>query len=105
MKRKVQRRPAKSTGVSRVTSAVEASALSPAPPPYLFVDLSSVHEDAFSELVSAYKEQVKRSDYSDLARIDNFKQRLLNITLTAAGAFGSITDAIIHLIKSDGSDQ
>lgn len=85
-----------------------ASALSPAPPPYLFVDLSSVHEDAFGELVSAYKEQVKRSDYSDLARIENFKERLLNIILTSADTLGSITEAIknaIHLVKGDSTSQ
>ena len=83
-----------------------ASALSPAPPPYLFVDLSGVHERAFGEFVAAYKEQVKRSDFSDLERIDNLRLRVLSIVLTAADWIDPIKGAIadtIHMVGENGA--
>lgn len=97
-----------SRGPYLFTYTQPASGLSPAPPPYLFVDLSSVHEKAFGELIIAYKEQVKRSNYSDLVRINNFKQRILSIVLTAADTLGPITDVIknaVLLVKGDGADH
>ncbi|NOT85984.1 MAG: hypothetical protein HOP02_14645 [Methylococcaceae bacterium] len=95
-----------SRGPYLFTYTQPASSLAPASPPYLFVDLSSVHEAAFGELISAYKEQVKRSDFSDLIRINNFKERLLSIMLTAADTINPITDAIknaIHMVKGDSA--
>ena len=85
-----------------------ASALSPVPPPYLFVDLSNVHERAFSEFITAYKEQVKRPDYSDLARIDNLRLRILSIVLTAADWIDPIKGAIagtVHMTEEDKTDK
>ena len=80
------------------------STLSPVSPPYLFLDLSTVHERAFGEFIRAYKEQVKRTDYTDLARIDNLRLRLLSIVLTAADWIdpvkGALTD-ILHLAKGE----
>jgi len=84
------------------------SALSLVPPPYLFVDLSSVHELAFGEFVSAYKEQIKRSDYTDLKRIDNLRLRLLSIVLTAADWTTPIKGAIaeiLHVAKGEGDPE
>jgi hypothetical protein len=82
-----------------------ASALSPVPPPYLFVDLSNIHERAFGEFIAAYKEQVKRTDYTDLERIDNLRLYLLNIVLTSTDWIGPIKGAIediLHIAKDDG---
>lgn len=88
------------------TQPVSSSA--PASPPYLLVDLSNVHEAAFAELVRAYKEQVKRSNYSDADRINNFQERLLSIVLTAADTITPITDAIknvILMVKGDAGGK
>lgn len=82
------------------------STLSPVPPPYLFVDLSYVHERAFGEFIAAYKEQVKRTDYTDLQRIDNLRIRLLNILLMAADWIDPIKKSmasIIHLAEREGN--
>ena len=71
-------------------------------PPYLFIDLSNVHERAFGEFIAAYKEQVKRNDFSDLERIDTFRLRVLSIILTAADWVGPIKGAVadtVHLVK------
>lgn len=83
------------------------SGLSTVPSPYLFVDLSSVHEGAFGEFIAAYKEQVKRTDYNDLERIDNLRLRILSIILTAADWLGPIKGAIadtVHMVKEDSTD-
>jgi hypothetical protein len=50
--------------------AQPASKLSPVPPPFLFMDLSDVHERAFPEIIAAFRAQVKRDDISDRAKID-----------------------------------
>lgn len=76
------------------------------PPPYLFLDLSGVHEHAFSEFIAAYKEQIKRTDYTDLGRIDNLRLRLLNIVLTAADWVDPIKGAIadiLHMAEKEDS--
>lgn len=79
-----------------------ASTLFPIPPPYLFVDLSDVHERAFGEFISAYKAQVKRTDIADLERIKTLRLRLLSIFLTAADWVTPIKKAvaeIVHIVK------
>jgi hypothetical protein len=86
-----------------------ASAQSPAPPPYLFVDLSNVHEGAFGEYMTAYKEQVKRTDYGDRERIDGFRLRLLSIILTSADWVDPIRSALadtVHMAQQEsGGDD
>jgi hypothetical protein len=83
-----------------------ASTLSQVPPPYLFLDLSSVHERAFGEFITAYQAQVKRTDYTDLERIDNLRLHLLSIVLTAADWIDPIKGAIANILhvaeKEDG---
>ena len=54
------------------------------PAPFLLLDLSNVHERAFGEFVSAYKEQVRQPQFSDRHRIDTFRLRLLSVVLTSA---------------------
>jgi hypothetical protein len=79
-----------------------ASTLLPMPPPYLFVDLSDVHELAFGEFISAYKAQVKRTDIADLERIETLRLRLLSIVLTARDWVNPIKKAvgdIVHIVK------
>ncbi|MCP4342866.1 MAG: hypothetical protein GY799_29285 [Desulfobulbaceae bacterium] len=81
-----------------------ASTLSTVPPPYLFLDLSRVHERAFGEFVAAYKEQIKRTDYTDRERIDNLRLRLVSIVLTAADWIGPVKGAmadILHMAKEE----
>ena len=87
-----------SRGPCLFTFVRPSSTLVPVPPPYLFVDLSSVHQRAFGEFIAAYKEQVKRSDFSDLERVKNFRLRILSIILTAADWIGPIEGAIAEVV-------
>jgi len=87
-----------SRGPYLFTFARPASELSPVPPPYLFVDLSRVHPRAFSEFIAAYKEQVKRTDYSDRERIDGLRLHVLNIILTAADWVGPVRGAVADTV-------
>ena len=94
-----------SRGPYLFTYAKPVSALATVPPPYLVLDLSPVHERAFTEVVAAYKEQVKRVDYTDMQRIDTLRLRVLNIVLTAADWIDPITRAmttIVHVGVPDG---
>ena len=91
-----------SRGPYLFTYVSPASTLSPIPPPYLFVDLSDVHDGAFSEFIRAYKAQVKRTDIDDYERIETFRLELLSIVLTATGWVTPIKKAvedIIHIVK------
>jgi hypothetical protein len=81
------------------------STSSPAAPPYLFLDLSAVHGRAFGEFIRAYKEQVKRTDYTDLARIDNLRLRLLSIVLTAADWMSPIQGAVGDILRMAKGDE
>jgi hypothetical protein len=87
-----------SRGPYLFTYARPVSNLSPVPPPYLFVDLSPVHERAFSEFIAAYKAQVKRSDYTDRERIETFRLRLLSIVLTATDWIGPARAAVADIV-------
>jgi hypothetical protein len=60
------------------------SGLERVPPPFLFVDLSNVHERAFGEFVAAYKEQVRQPQFSERDRIDTFRLRMLSVVLTSS---------------------
>jgi hypothetical protein len=42
------------------TYGQSASKLTPVPPPFLFIELSDIHERAFPEIISAFRAQVKR---------------------------------------------
>jgi DNA-binding beta-propeller fold protein YncE len=80
------------------TYAAPASRLESVPPPYLFVDLSDIHEKAFPEFISAFREQVKREDISDGRRIDTFRLRLLQIILTASDWLPGVQKAIADIV-------
>lgn len=85
--------------------ASPASKMESVPPPFLFVDLSDVHEKAFGEVLSAFKEQVKREDVSDRARIDTLRLRLLTITLTAADWVSPVQKALADIVRSAGGED
>jgi hypothetical protein len=84
------------------TYAAPATNLQSVPPPYLFVDLSDVHERAFGELLSAFREQVKRQDISDRARIDTLRLKILETVLTASDWVTPVQKAIADIVHSTG---
>jgi len=91
-----------STDLSRgpyiFTYATPASQLDAVPPPYLFVDLSNVDPRAFAEVLSAFRQQVKRDDVTDRARIDTLRLKLLQIALTASDWVEPIEGGVQHLV-------
>jgi hypothetical protein len=80
--------------------ASPASKLEPVPAPYLFVDLSDVHERAFGEFLAAFQAQVKREDIGDRVRIETLRLRVLDITLTAADWVSPIQKAIADIVRT-----
>jgi len=81
------------------TYATPASRLNAVPPPYLFVDLSKVDPRAFGEVLSAFREQVKRDDVTDRARIDTLRLKILQIALTASDWVEPIENGVQHLVS------
>lgn len=59
-------------------------------PPYLFVDLSDWPVSTYPEVIAAYRDQVKRADYTDRERIENYRLVILKFLQIAAGATPSI---------------
>jgi hypothetical protein len=82
------------------TYALPASTFEPVPPPFLFVDLSDVHDRAFGEFLAAFQAQVKREDFRDQAKLQTFRLRLLDVTLTAADWVSPIQKAIADIVRS-----
>jgi hypothetical protein len=62
--------------------------------------LSDVHERAFPEIIDAFKAQVKREDFSDRAKIDTLRLKLLSIILTAADVTGPVQKAMADIVHS-----
>jgi hypothetical protein len=77
-----------------------ASKSQPVAPPYLFVDLSDIHERAFPEFISAFRAQVKSDDLHGEARINTLRLKLLSIALTAADWTTPIQKAIADIAYS-----
>src|SRR5713101_4549804 len=82
------------------TYAAPATNLESVLPPYLFVDLSDVHERAFGELLAAFREQVKRQDVSDRARIDTLRIKVLQTILTASDWVTPVQKAIADIVHA-----
>jgi hypothetical protein len=80
--------------------AKPASNVAPVPPPFLFLDLSDVHERAFPEIIAAFKAQVKREDITDRAKIDTLRLGLLNIVLTAADWVSPVQKALADIVHT-----
>ncbi len=97
-----------SGGPYLLTYATKVSDLSPLPPPFLFVDLTNVRPRAFALFVAAYAAQVKRPDFSDGARLGDFRLEVANILLTAADWVQPVSAAVADIAhfaeakKSDG---
>jgi hypothetical protein len=90
-----------------LTYATKVSDLSPLPPPFLFVDLTNVRPRAFPRFVAAYAAQVKRPEFSDGERLNDFRLTLLNIILTAADLVQPVSAAmadIAHFAEAKKSD-
>jgi len=82
------------------TYASPASKIEPVPPPFLFVDLSDVHERAFGEMLAAFQSQVKREDISDQARIHTMRLRILQVALTAADWVSPVQKAVADIVRT-----
>jgi hypothetical protein len=80
--------------------AKPASNVTPVPPPFLFMDLSDVHERAFPEIIAAFKAQVKRENISDRAKIDTLRLKVLSIALTAADWLVPVRKAVADIVYS-----
>ncbi|WP_041801598.1 hypothetical protein [Rhodopseudomonas palustris] len=93
-----------SRGPYLFTYAAPASQMDSVPPPFLFVDLSDVHEDAFAELLAAFKAQVKRDDISDEARIRTLRLQVLQIALKASDWISPVQKAIGDIVHSVTAD-
>jgi hypothetical protein len=87
------------------TYASPASSMDSVPPPFLFVDLSNVHEQAFGELIAAFRAQVKRDDITDQARIRTLRLTILDIALTAADWVNPVEKAIAEIVYSPSADD
>ncbi|MGE0257135.1 MAG: hypothetical protein AB7T18_00130 [Alphaproteobacteria bacterium] len=77
-----------------------ASSQEQVPPPYLLVDLTGVDPRAYGVLLSAFREQVKRDDMSDKARIGTLQQRVLNVILIASDLIDPMQRAVEDLMKN-----
>jgi hypothetical protein len=87
------------------TYASPASKIEPVPPPFLFVDLSDVHERAFGELLAAFQAQVKREDIADQAKIRTMRLNILQVVLTAADWVSPVQKAIADIVHSASGDD
>jgi hypothetical protein len=87
------------------TYASAASNMSSVPPPFLFVDLSNVHEQAFGEFIAAFRAQVKRDDITDQARISTLRLTVLSIVLTAADWVNPVEKAVADIVHSPSDDE
>ncbi len=87
------------------TYASPASSMNSVPPPYLFVDLSNVHAQAFGEFIAAFRAQVKRNDITDQARIRTLRLTILDVALTAADWVSPIENAIADIVHSPSDDH
>jgi hypothetical protein len=94
-----------SQGPYLFTYASPASNMSSVPPPFLFVDLSGVHEQAFGEFVAAFRAQVKRDDITDQARIRTLRLGVLSIVLTAADWVNPVEKALADIVHSPSEDD
>lgn len=77
-----------------------ASDMEPVPPPFLFVDLSDVHQGAFGEFVSAFKSQVKQEDFASGAKLNTKRLALLKIALKASDWIPAVQKSVTDIVHS-----
>ncbi len=87
------------------TYASPASSMNSVLPPFLLVDLSNVHAQAFGEFIAAFRAQVKRDDITDQARIRTLRLTILDVALTAADWVNPIENAIADIVHSPSDDD
>ncbi len=87
------------------TYASPASSMNSVPPPFLFVDLSNVHAQAFGEFIAAFRTQVKRDDITDQARIRTLRLTILDVALMAADWVSPVERAIADIVHSPSDDD
>jgi hypothetical protein len=87
------------------TYASPASSMNSVPPPFLFVDLSNVHAQAFGEFIAAFRTQVKRDDITDQARIRTLRLTILDVALMAADWVSPVERAIADIVHSPSHDD
>jgi hypothetical protein len=80
------------------------SKLQSVPPPYLFIDLSSVDQNAFGEYVTAYKDQIKSEDITDNSKINTLRLRVLSLILSATGIINPAQKAIAQIMHAPSSE-
>lgn len=64
-----------------------------------------MHERAFGNFIAAYKQQVKRADYTDRERVNTLRLRLLSIVLTAADGVEPIRVSIADILHMAGGES
>lgn len=85
--------------------AKPASKVTPVPPPFLFMDLSDVHERAFPEFIAGFRAEVKREDITDGAKIKTLRLKVLNIVLTTADWLVPVRKAVADIVYSAGGQS
>jgi hypothetical protein len=80
------------------TYAHPASTLNQIPPPFIFVDLSSVDQGAFAEYIEAYKEQVKSADVTDGSKINTIRLKVLSLIMSATGILNPIEKSVAGIL-------
>jgi len=69
------------------------------PHPYLLLDLSGVHADAFDKFINALKVQIKGPDFTEVGRIAVTRLALLNIILKTADLMNPIKTAVADVFE------
>jgi hypothetical protein len=69
------------------------------PGPYLVVDLSNVHPDAFRRIVEQLKVQVRQPEFTDLQRVSQTRLELLSIILNASEMMKGVQSTMASLVE------
>ena len=68
-------------------------------PQWSVVDLDPVTWRAVGEFIAAYQAQIKRTDYSDRARLDTLRLTILNIALSASDWTSPIQKVLADIVR------
>jgi tetratricopeptide (TPR) repeat protein len=69
------------------------------PGPYLVVDLSNVHPDAFRRIVEQLKVQVRQPEFTDLQRVSQTRLELLSIILNMSETIKGVQSTMASLVE------
>jgi hypothetical protein len=78
-----------------------------APGPYLVVDLSDIHVDAFAKIVDLMKVQIREPEFTNLQRVSTTRVALLSMILSAADWIGGVQAGMKDIVEliAPGSKQ